>query len=117
MGHASPAANQARQGQVPDGICCVVSHELYLTYSMRVYVSTSFSFPLKVGTCASGFGATSPQAATLRPQARNNDAGDLIYTNSDMNSEYSGGKQQYFWEVSRNSIAELFEISTSLTSL
>ena len=76
MGHASPAVRQARAGQRPDGICVVV------------------------GTCAKGYGAESPQSETLRPQARLNDQGDLIYTNQGMtDDEGISAPQQYFWEA------------------
>jgi len=54
MGHASPVAGQARAGQTPDGICCVV------------------------GTCASGYGPTARQGVNLKEEARANDSGDLI---------------------------------------
>ena len=63
MGHASPAVRQARAGQRPEGVCIVV------------------------GTCAKGFGESSPQRQTLRQQARSNDQGDLIYTNQGMTDD------------------------------
>ena len=73
MGHASPAVRQARWGQRPDGVCLVV------------------------GSCAHGYGPDSPQSESLRPQAKLNTQGDIIYTNEGMNFDYEG-PQQYFWE-------------------
>jgi len=84
MGHASPIVRQVREGQSPDGVCLVV------------------------GTCASGFGPSSPQAASLRPQASLNANGDLIYTNEDMSYAAAAEAEardgdvaptQYFWEA------------------
>ena len=79
MGHASPAVRQARAGQKPDGVCIVV------------------------GTCAKGYGedpVVSPQSPNLRPQARLNNQGDLIYTNQGMTDDSSlKAPMQYFWEA------------------
>ena len=66
MGHASLAVRQGRAGQKPDGVCIVV------------------------GTCAKGYGGdpvVSPQSPNLRPQARLNNQGDLIYTNQGMTDD------------------------------
>ncbi len=86
MGHFSPIARQARQGQTPDGVCLVV------------------------GTCATGFERAGQddgledslgngledilgQAPQDRPSARSNTA-DLMYSFTPLRNQC-----QYFWEA------------------